>query len=65
MRWAIGDGEACILRDSEHDGWHAPSNGLFTPQRLQQAVSGSTPAGRMALGMSASMAGGVVANSAP
>ncbi|MGZ9272775.1 MAG: MmgE/PrpD family protein [Candidatus Binatia bacterium] len=52
------------LRDSEHDGWHAPSTlGSFGAAAACGKLLGLN-AGQveMALGMSASMAGGVVAN---
>jgi 2-methylcitrate dehydratase PrpD len=52
------------LRDSEHDGWHAPSTlGSFGAAAACSKLLGLN-AGQveMALGMSASMAGGVVAN---
>jgi 2-methylcitrate dehydratase PrpD len=52
------------LRDSEHDGWHAPSTlGSFGAAAACSKLLGLN-AGQveMALGMTASMAGGVVAN---
>ncbi len=52
------------LRDSEHDGWHAPSTlGFFGAAAACSKLLGLN-AGQveMALGMSASMAGGMVAN---
>ena len=52
------------LRDSEHDGWHAPSTlGVFGAAAACARLLGLNPAQvEMALGMSASMAGGIVAN---
>jgi 2-methylcitrate dehydratase PrpD len=52
------------LRDSEHDGWHAPSTvGSFGASAACAKLLGLNASQvEMALGMSASMAGGVVAN---
>jgi 2-methylcitrate dehydratase PrpD len=52
------------LRDSAHDGWHAPSTvGLFGAVAACGKLLGLNPGQvEMALGLSASMAGGVVAN---
>jgi 2-methylcitrate dehydratase PrpD len=52
------------LRDSEHDGWHAPSTvGVFGATAACAKLLGlSASQVEMALGMSASMAGGIVAN---
>ena len=52
------------LRDSEHDGWHAPSTvGVFGATAACAKLLGLSAAKvEMALGMSASMAGGIVAN---
>ena len=52
------------LRDSEHDGWHAPSTvGVFGAAAACAKLLGLNASQvEMALGMSASMAGGIVAN---
>ncbi len=52
------------LRDSVHDGWHGPSMvGLFGAAAACAKLLGlSAPQTEMALGIAASMAGGVVAN---
>jgi 2-methylcitrate dehydratase PrpD len=52
------------LRDSEHDGWHAPSTvGVFGAAAACAKLLGLNALQvEMALGMSASMAGGIVAN---
>jgi 2-methylcitrate dehydratase PrpD len=52
------------LRDSEHDGWHAPSSvGTFGATAACAKLLGLNASKvEMALGMSASMAGGIVAN---
>src|SRR5262245_25106497 len=52
------------LRDSEHDGWHAPSSvGCFGATAACAKLLGLGSAQvEMALGMAASMAGGIVAN---
>ena len=52
------------LRDSEHDGWHAPSTlGSFGAAAACAKLLGLTQAQiEMALGMCASMASGIVAN---
>lgn len=52
------------LRESEHDGWHAPSSvGSFGAAAACAKLLGLNASQvEMALGMSASMAGGVVAN---
>ena len=52
------------LRDSEHDGWHAPSTlGSFGAAAACAKLLGLNAAQiEMALGITASMAGGVVAN---
>jgi 2-methylcitrate dehydratase PrpD len=52
------------LRDSEHDGWHAPSTvGVFGATAACAKLLGLNASKvEMALGMSASMAGGIVAN---
>jgi 2-methylcitrate dehydratase PrpD len=52
------------LRDSPHDGWHGPSMvGLFGAAAASAKLLGLTSSEtEMALGIAASMAGGVVAN---
>jgi 2-methylcitrate dehydratase PrpD len=52
------------LRDTAHDGWHAPSSlGSFGAAAACGKLLGlSTPQVEMALGIAASMAGGIVAN---
>ena len=52
------------LRNSEHDGWHAPSSvGSFGATAACAKLLGLNASKvEMALGMSASMAGGIVAN---
>ena len=52
------------LRESAHDGWHAPSNvGVFGATAACGKLLGlSRSQVEMALGMAASMAGGIVAN---
>ena len=52
------------LRDSEHDGWHAPGAlGSFGATTACAKLLGLNPSQvEMALGMTTSMAGGVVAN---
>jgi 2-methylcitrate dehydratase PrpD len=52
------------LRESAHDGWHAPSNvGVFGATAACAKLLGLNASQvEMALGMAASMAGGIVAN---